>query len=110
MLNIVSLILGLCAWIFAVLGISASKASAVHRNTFVSVTSCAISLLVQLFEINRRLLLSDLAAIEDTIRAVLTASVVLVSITIILDLIAIIKIRNLPVDRNIIHSENAGFP
>ena len=93
MLNIVSLILGLCAWIFAGLAIGATKASIVHRNTITSFSSCTISLLLQLFEINRRVLRSDLAAIEDTIRAVLIASLVLVSITVILNLIALIKAK-----------------
>ena len=94
MLNIGSLILGACAWLFAGLAISTPKASASHRNTFASFSLCAISLMLQLFEINRRVLLGDYAAIEDTIRAVLIASVVLVFVTIILNLVAIAKEKN----------------
>ena len=94
MLNIGSLILGACAWLFAGLAISTPKASASHRNTFASFSLCAISLMLQLFEINRRVLLGDYAAIEDTIRAVLIASVVLVFVTIILNLVAIAKAKN----------------
>ena len=94
MLNIVSLILGVCAWLFAGLAISTPKVPASHRNTFISVSLCAISLIFQLFEINRRVLLGDYAAIEDTIRAILIASVALVSVTIILNLVAIAKAKN----------------
>ena len=93
MLNIVSLILGACAWLFAGLAISTPKASVSHRNTFTSFSLCAISLVLELFEINRRVLLGDYAAIEDTIRAVLIASVALVSITFILNIIAVVKAK-----------------
>ena len=94
MLNIASLISGACAWIFAALAISTHQSFISHRNTFASISLCAISLIFQLFEINRLVLLSDYAAIEDTIRAVLIASVALVSITVILNLIAVIKAKN----------------
>ena len=94
MLNIGSLISGTCAWLFAGLAILTPKASTSHRNTFASFSLCAISLMLQLFEINRRVLLGDYAAIEDTIRAVLIASVVLVFVTIILNLVAIAKAKN----------------
>ncbi len=94
MLNIGSLILGACAWLFAGLANTTPKAFISHRNTLASFSLCAISLVFQLFEINRRVLLGDYAAIEDTIRAVLIASVALVSITIILNLVAIAKSKN----------------
>lgn len=94
MLNIGSLILGVCAWLFAGLAIATPKAFTSHRNTIVSFCLSAISLVFQLFEINRRVLLGDYAAIEDTIRAILIASVVLVSVTIILNLVALVKAKN----------------
>lgn len=94
MLNIASLISGACAWLFASMAITAPKAAASHRNTSASFSLCAISLVLQLFEINRRVLLGDYAAIEDTICAILIASVVLLSITIILNLVAIAKAKN----------------
>ena len=93
MLNIASLILGVCAWLFAGLAISTPKASASHRNTLASFSLCAISLVLQLFEINRRVLLGDYAAIEDTIRAILIASVGLVCITIALNVVALLKAK-----------------
>ena len=94
MLNIASLVLGACAWLFAGLAISTSKASASHRNTFASFSLCAISLVFQLFEINRRVLLADYAAVEDTIRAILIASVGLVCITIALNIVALLKSKH----------------
>ena len=45
-------------------------------------------------EVNRRVLLGDYAAIEDTIRAVVIASVALVVITIILNVVALVKAKN----------------
>lgn len=94
MLNIGSLILGVCAWLFAGLAIATHKASVSHKNTMMSFSLCVISLVFQLFEINRRVLHADYAAIEDTIRAILIASVALVSVTIILNLVALVKSKN----------------
>ena len=93
MLNIGSLTFGVFAWIFAVLAITTSKTVTSHRNTVTSFSLCSISLLLQLFEINRRVLLGDYVAIEDTIRAVLIASSVLVSVTVILNLVALVKVK-----------------
>ena len=94
MLNIGSLILGACAWLFAALAITTPKAFTSHRNTATSFSLCSISLIFQLFEMNRRVVLGDYAAIEDTIRAVLFASAALISITIFLNLIALVRAKN----------------
>ncbi len=94
MWNIGSLIFGVCAWVFAGLAISSSKAFTAHRNTFVSFCLCAISLVFQLSEIHRRVILGDYAAVADTIRAILIASAALVAITTILNLIAVWKAKN----------------
>ena len=101
MLNIGSLILGACAWLFAVFAIATSKAFISYRNTSVSFSLCVISIVFQLFEVNRRVLLGDYAAIEDTIRAVLIASVALVLITIILNLIALVKAKKRQANSNL---------
>ena len=93
MLNIVSLISGVCSWLFAGLAITTPEAVTSRKNTFVSFCLCAVSLVFQLFEINRRVMLQDYAAIEDTIRAVLIASVVLISVTVILNFLALWKAR-----------------
>lgn len=94
MLNIGSLVLGFCAWLFGGLAIGTPTASPAHRNTVVSFGLCTVSLLLQLLEVNRRVLLGDYAAIEDTIRAVVIASVALVVITIILNVVALVKAKN----------------
>ena len=93
MLNLGSLVLGVCAWVFAGLAIWAPKACSSHRNTLVSFSLCAAALVLQLVEINRRVLLADYAAIADTIRAVVIASVVLVAVTVILNLVAVAKAK-----------------
>lgn len=93
MLNIGSLVLGVCAWVFAGLAIWAPKACLSHRNTLVSFSLCAAALVLQLVEINRRVLLADYAAIADTIGGILTDSVVLVSVTVIVNLAAVAKAK-----------------
>ena len=92
-MNIGSLVLGICAWLAGGLAIFAPSGFASHRNTVTSFGLCSLSLVLQLFEINRRVLLGDHAAIEDTIRAVLIASVALVFVTVILNLAALLKAR-----------------
>lgn len=91
MLNIVSLILGVGAWVVAAVAIS--KPVYAHKSTVLSFALCAFSLVVELFEISRRVNLGDYAAIEDTIRAVIIASIVLVVVTIILNIIALFKTK-----------------
>ena len=86
MLNIISLVLGIGAWGVAAAAIS--KPAKSHISTVLSFALCAISLVVELFEISRRVNLGDYAAIEDTIRAVIIASIVLVVVTIILNIVA----------------------
>ena len=89
MLNIISLIFGICAWGVAATAIL--KPAKSHICTVLSFALCAVSLVVELFEISRRVNLGDYAAIEDTIRAVIIASIVLVVVTIILNIVAIVK-------------------
>lgn len=91
MLNIISLVLGIGAWTVAAIGIAKQPFS--HKFAIISFSLCVFALIGQLFEISRRVNLGDYAAIEDTIRAVLIASVVLCATTIILNVIALIKSR-----------------
>ena len=93
MLNVGSLILGVCAWLFGGLALFAPNRAVAHRNTVVSFVLCVLSLVLQLFEIDRRVLIGDYAAVEDTIRAVLIASVVLTFVTVILNLAAEVKAK-----------------
>ncbi|MBR6556036.1 MAG: hypothetical protein IKT60_01260 [Clostridia bacterium] len=89
MLNIISLVLGIGAWVIATIAIA--KPTCSHKSSILSFALCAFSLVVQLFEISRRVNLGDYAAIEDTIRAVIIASVILCVMTIILNVIAFVK-------------------
>ena len=89
MFNVLSIILGICAWLFAGFAIVASRTATAHKNTLVSFGLCGISIVFQLFEINRRVLIGDFSAIEDTIQAVIIASVVLIAVTVILNVIAL---------------------
>ncbi len=91
MLNIGSLALGTLSWFLAALAITASDVTIAHRNTTFSFGFCTVSLVLQLCEISRRVRLGDYAAVEDTIRAVLIASVVLVAVTFILNFIALAR-------------------
>lgn len=94
MFNIGSLILGACAWLFGGLAIGTPNAFSSYRNTLVSFGLCTVSLVFQLLEVNRRVIIGDYAAIDDTIRAVVIASVALVVITIILNVVALVKAKN----------------
>ena len=89
MLNVVSIILGIWAWLFAGFAIATSKTPKAHKNTLVSFSFCVSSLVFQLLEIKRRVFLGDFSAIEDTIQAVIIASVVLVVVTVVLNIIAL---------------------
>ena len=93
MYNVVSIILGICAWLFAGFAIAASRTATAHKNTLISFSLCVISIVFQLLEINRRVLLGDFSAIKDTIQAVIIASVVLVVVTVVLNIIALKKLK-----------------
>ena len=90
-LNIGSLVLGVGSWFFAILSITTPKAIKAHRNTVSSFFFCVLSLVFQLFEVSNRANIGDYAAIEDTIRAVLIASVVLITVTVALNAVALVK-------------------
>lgn len=89
--NIASLVLGICAWIFAFLAIITPKADTSHRNTVLSFSFCAFALVFQLLEINRRVSIGDYSAIEDTIEAIVTEAVVLSVVTVVLNMVAWVK-------------------
>ena len=89
MLNIVSLIFGIGAWVVAAIAIA--KHAYYNKSVILSFALCMFSLISEFFEISRRVNLGDYAAIEDTIRAVIIASIVLVVLTIILNIVALVK-------------------
>jgi len=86
--NSASLILGFAAWVFAI-------AAIVKRSryclSFASLTACTLSLVFQILEINNRVNLGDFSAIMDTIGAVVLASVVMSSVTVIINLAALFR-------------------
>ena len=86
--NIGSIILGVIACALACFAISRKQA---HRYSVASFSFCALSLLLQFFEIGNRANSGDFAAIADTIRAVIIAAVVLIGTTVALNVIAIVK-------------------
>ena len=93
MFSIGSLVLGFSAWILGILAITRPKAYSSYANTLFSFSLCAISLLLQLFEVQNRVNIGGYAALEDTIGAVNVAAVVLVFVTIGLNIVAFIKAR-----------------
>jgi cytochrome c oxidase subunit 4 len=96
--NVGSLILGLSAWILPIINlIKQNKAE--HRNwivlLFISMCSCTISVLFQIVYQNHLTEIEGWSAIMDTIWSVMFVSTVLIVITIILNLITIIKYKKI---------------
>lgn len=90
--NIGSIILGIVAWASA--GIAIAKSKRAQTLSAVSFVACIISLFLQLLEVSNRVNLGDYAAIEDTIRAVILAATLLIVVTIILNVVALLKYKS----------------
>ena len=88
-----SLIWGVGSWLLVIFAIVTSQTIKSHRNTILSFVSCAASLILQLFEISNRVNIGDYAAIEDTIKAVFIAAIVLVAVTVTLNITAFVKVK-----------------
>lgn len=93
LLNIGSIIIGLGAWALAFLALSAKRTITSRRFSLTSFSCCAISLILQFCEIANRANRGDYAAIEDTIRAIIIAAIILVVITVILNIAALNKTK-----------------
>lgn len=91
--TVASIFLGLAAWALGYLALTRSGARASHVLTACSFSSCAISLLLQFFEIGVRAAAGDFSAILDTMRAVIIAACVLVAVTAALNIAAAVKNR-----------------
>ncbi len=87
MLNLVSLLLGIIAWVVPFLAMRSSYKKCYNFIIF-SFSACIVSLCLQLFEINNRVQIGDLSAIMDTIGTVVWVATTFVVITIILNIIA----------------------
>ena len=74
-----SIVLGVFAWL---MGIWAIRKYKPWKMTF-SYLFCALALLLPLFEVKNRALGGDFAAIEDTIRAVVFAGIVMLVVVVI---------------------------
>ncbi len=91
-LNLLSLLLGLIAWIVPILAIKYFGKSTVKkffRFSIISFSACIASLCLQLFVINHRVQIQDWSAIMDTIGALIRIAVVLAVITLILNIMAL---------------------
>lgn len=97
--NLGSICLGLTAWMFGYWAIRRTilrkdiKAS--YICSMVSFGMCIFSLLLQLMEVGNRVDMEDLSAIYDTINAVIFAAKVLISVTLVLNIIAWTRIRKM---------------
>ena len=92
--HIASLIFGAGAWSVAAFAIATQKVVTSLKSMVFSFCFCAVSLLFQIFEINRLVKIKDCSAILDTSNAVFIASLILITVTIILNSVAMIKSNN----------------
>ena len=89
-LNLWSIILGLLAWLIGIWAIGKYKPWKPTIGYFL----CSVALLIQLFVIKHEAFSGDYAAIEDTIRAIIFAGVLMMAVTVILNLVAYFKSKN----------------
>jgi biotin transporter BioY len=88
--------LGLIAWILPVVNLLRDKKQEKKkwvRLSFISVSTCAISVCFQIFYIYYLVKVEDWSALMDTVGAVALASAVLIIVTIILNAFTIILYR-----------------
>lgn len=91
MYNIGSLILGLVAWAIPLFAIGKKYRFALC--CIGSLSCCVVSLLLQLLEVKRRVLLSDWSALMDTMNAVVLAAVVMICGVIVMNLVSLFGSR-----------------
>jgi len=95
-LNVGSLVIGLIAWLLPVVGLMQSK-----QNDFkiwgvlssLSLSACAISLIFQMYYQYHLVNIEDWSALMDTTGAVIFAATVLLSVTVILNILTLIVFR-----------------
>lgn len=91
-LNLGSLVLGLIAWILPVVNLM-RRNKADNRNwatlAVTSVSTCALSLCMQIFYTDHLVKIEDWAALLDTSHAVALVATLLLVVTIILNVIAL---------------------
>lgn len=87
--NLTSLLLGLISWIIPLLSMMRKKTSIFSCGG--SFLCCALALLLQLLEVNNRVNLGDLAAVMDTIGAVVLAGAVMLTVSAGLNLLSYVR-------------------
>lgn len=96
LLNLGSLILGLIAWIVPVISLMRIKKEN-NQNylalSAISLSSCAISLTLQISSISQMVKVQDWTAILDTIDSTVFVSMILVAVTIILNIVHLFMYR-----------------
>ncbi len=91
-LHSLSLMTGLTAWVFGTCAVTEKKETKIHGFSVGSLCMCSIALVLQLIEIGRLVEKNDLSAIMDTIGAVIIAAMVLVVVTMLLNVVALLKV------------------
>lgn len=84
-----SFVLGIISWIIPVIAIIRRNNGCKFNNfSLLSLSSCAIALLFQIFEIKHRVNIEDWSAIVDTIGAISVAAIILIVVTVLLNALA----------------------
>ena len=90
MLTLLSLVLGLAAWVLPLVRLARLKRTTslhgLHRTCFVSFSCCALALVCELFFLDHRVVVQDWSALMDTMRAVCMAAAVLLAGTVLVNL------------------------
>ena len=87
MINLFSLLLGLLAWGLGFCGAMRKH----HRLCFYSFTACGIALVLQFFEIRRRVAAEAWYALLDTVPALSGAAAILLAVTVLLNAAALYR-------------------
>ena len=90
-LHLLSLVTGIAAWVFGSWAVVSKTSRKTHVFSVASLSLCSIALVSQLIEIGRLVEKNDLSAVMDTIRAVNIAAVVLVVVTLVLNVVALVR-------------------
>lgn len=89
MFNIASLLFGLTAWALGVAAIVKKSVRPVCSG--LSFSACGVSLLLQLYEVRRRVRLSDWSALLDTVDFLVEVAAILMCVTFLLNAAAWVR-------------------
>ena len=92
-LHLFSLATGIAAWVLGAWAVASKTGRKSHVFSVASLSLCSIALVSQLIEIGRLVEKNDLSAVMDTINAVNIAAVALVVVTLILNVVAVLRHR-----------------